>query len=201
MHDFPPISREAEAQAAATLFFKDSEFEGKTCRLPIANYLAFLSLRGEEAVREIEKLREAMSEPSTAHLERDVSLLLRARNWRFHNIACVAIACTGASATLLDELWQCIQLGSWTSPQLAATAVFVDPSFVNKAMRLIEDRTTYYKSIVSLAALLTSQIEGAPSISPAAQANIGEAIGIDRDRSGDIAVGWYKNLLEAFSAA
>lgn len=46
MRDFPPADPEAEEAALQTLFFQDSEFEGKACRLSVANYLAFMSLRG-----------------------------------------------------------------------------------------------------------------------------------------------------------
>jgi hypothetical protein len=198
MREFPPLDRDAENAALQTLFFRDSEFEGRTCRLSVTNYLAFLSLRGVEMQEEVGKLRAALAEPTPAHLERDLTKLLRARNWRFHNIACVAIACERPSETVLDELWACIQAGSWTSPQLAATAAFVDPAFPQKATRLIEDSTTYYKSIVSLAALL-ARVDGA-SRSDTAMANISEATSIDRDGSGDIAVKWHANLVAAFEA-
>src|SRR5882724_2217793 len=200
MRDFPPIDREAEAAALRTLFFQDSEFEGKTCKLSVANYLAFLSLRGPEIHEEIAKLRSALTQPMSAHLERDLTLLLRARNWRFHNIACVAIACSGASETLLAELWLCIRSGSWTSQQLVATAAYVDPDFQRKAALLVDDQTTYYKSIVSLAELLAAKAPKFALPEPA-RANLSEATAIDRDNSGTIAVGWYKNLVEAFGAA
>ena len=199
MREFPPINREAEDAALRTLFFRDSEFEGRTCRLSIANYLSFLSLRGSEIQDEVNKLRNALIQPAPAHLERDIVSLLRARNWRFHNIACVAIACAGASEALLAELWSCIGEGSWTSPQLAATAAYVDPKFQQKATRLIENHQTYYKSIVSLGALLS---ELAPEVvcSEAARTCLDEATTIDRDDSGTIATSWRKNLVEAFSA-
>jgi hypothetical protein len=200
MREFPPIDQEAEAAALQTLFFQDSEFEGITCRLSIANYLAFLSLRGSEVQEEIFKIRSALAQPSPALLERDLTSLLRAPNWRFHNIACVAIACGGASAILLAELWRCIRAGSWTSPQLAATAAYVDPEFQQMAALLIEDQATYFKSIVSLAALLAAKMPEL-SLSEVAQANLSEATAIDRDNSGVIAVGWYQNVVEAFSAA
>lgn len=198
MRDFPPLNREAEDAALQTLFFRDSEFEGRSCRLSIGNYLAFLSLRGTEIQQEISKLRNALAEPTSAHLERDLARLLRARNWRFHNIACVAIACVGASEEALGELWSCIRAGSWTSPQLAATAAFVDPGFPQKALQLVEESATYYKSIVALAALLR---ESRPELvlSDVASANLTEATSIDRDNSGAIAVSWRKNLVEAFS--
>jgi hypothetical protein len=198
MRDFPPINREAEDAALQTLFFRDSEFEGRTCRLSIANYLAFLSLRGSEIREEISRLRNALAEPASAHLERDLATLLRARNWRFHNIACVAIACIGASEATLRELWSCIGAGSWTSPQLAATAAYVDPDFAQKAMQLVEESATYYKSIVSLAALLSAH-RSEPQLSNIASSNLTEATSIDRDNSGDIAVSWHQNLVEAFS--
>lgn len=200
MRDFPPIDQEAEAAALQTLFFQDSEFEGKTCRLSVANYLAFLSLRGSEVQEEIFKIRNALAQPTRAHLERDLISLLRARNWRFHNIACVAIACGGASATLLAELWSCIRAGSWTSPQLGATAAYIDPEFQQKAALLIEDQATYFKSTVSLAALMAAKMPEI-SLSEVARANLSEATALDRDNSGVIAVGWHKNLVEAFSAA
>jgi len=200
MREFPPIDQEAEAKALQTLFFRDSEFEGKTCRLSIANYLTFLSLRGSEIQEEISKIRSALSQPAPAHLERDLTSLLRARNWRFHNIACVAIACRGASATLLDELWHCIRAGSWTSPQLAATACYVDPEFLQKAALLIEDNATYFKSILPLAALLAAHMPKL-ELSEAARANLSEATDLDRDNAGAIAVRWHKNLVDAFSAA
>jgi hypothetical protein len=198
MREFGTIDDNAEALAAATLFFVDSEFDGKTCRLPIANYLAFLSLRGEEIQQEIQRLRSALSQPSKAHLERDTATLLRARNWRGHNIACVAIACMGASPELLSELWSCIRQGSWTSPQLCATAAFIDPGFADHALLCIADRSSYYKSIVSLAALLEAVAPNANPLPESAKANIVEAKGIDRDNADKIAVAWLRNLHEAF---
>jgi hypothetical protein len=199
MREFPPLDRSAEDAALQTLFFRDSEFEGRTCRVSVANYLAFLSLRGSEIKEEISKLRGALAEPAPAHLERDLATLLRARNWRFHNIACVAMACVQPSESLLAELWACVRAGSWTSPQLSATAAFIDPRFSQKALSLIEDSATYYKSIISLAALLPAG--GDPLPSDAAQANVREATSIDRDNSGNIAVSWHANLVAAFSAA
>jgi len=200
MREFPPIDDEAEDAALRTLFFNDSEFEGKKCKLSIANYLAFLSMRGAEVQDEIAIIRTALAEPSKAHLEHDISRLLLARNWRFHNIACVAIACTGASEYLLSELWRCIKAGSWSAPQLAATAAYIDTDFQRKATELIEDHSTYYKSIVALAGLLSEGTE-VTALTKISHANIDEAATIDRDNSGSIAIRWRKNLIEAFRAA
>ncbi|WOB06959.1 hypothetical protein [Piscinibacter gummiphilus] len=185
----------------STLFFHESEFEGNACRISVANYLAFLSLRGPELAIEVAKIRQALAAPSRKHLERDISLLLRARNWRFHNIACVAIACTEASSQLLEELWSCIKRGSWTSPQLAATAEMVDKDFGRRAVHLIEDQATYFKSIVALAALLEARHSTESQLSAAARSNLDEAKTIDRDNSGSIATAWNGNLRAAFGAA
>jgi hypothetical protein len=200
MREFGPIDREVEARAMKTIFFTDSVFEGQACRLSVVNYLAFLSLRGAEIAQEVVKLRQAFSAPSRAHFEHDLALLFRARNWRFHNIACVALACAGPSDQLLAELWSCIRIGSWTSPQLAATAAYVDSGFDSKAMALVEDHRTYYKSIVGLATLLSERQTMRPALSAAANANIAEATQIDRDNLGQIAVAWHKNLSEALNA-
>lgn len=200
MRDFPPADQEAEDAALQTLFFQDSEFEGKACRLGVANYLAFMSLRGPQAQAEIGKLRNALTEPTQAHLERDLSLLLRARDWRFHNIACVAIACRRVSDQVLSELWRCIRAGSWASPQLCATAAHVDPGFQEKAVSLLEDHATYYKSISALAALLAETAPHA-ALSQTALANIDEAAAIDLGGSGVIAGRWRRSLVEAFSGS
>lgn len=127
-------------------------------------------------------------------------MLLRARDWRFHNIACVAIACRRVSGPVLSELWRCIRAGSWASPQLCATAAHVDPGFQEKAASLLEDRATYYKSISALAVLLA---ETAPRamLSQTALANIEEAAAIDLGGSGVIAGRWHRSLAEAFSGA
>jgi hypothetical protein len=200
MQDFGQIDAQVENRAMQTLFFHESTFDGKVCRISVANYLAFLSLRGPEIADEIARLRLVLAEPTPEHLERDLTYLLQARNWRFHNIACVAIACRGASTVLLCELWACIARGSWTSPQLAATAAFVDPGFPTKALMAVEDRATHYKSIVGLAALLTHRFK-VTQLSEKARKNLAEASRLDRDNAGSIALAWHKNLHEAFGAA
>jgi hypothetical protein len=201
MREFGEIDPQVEKRAMSTLFFHESQFEGRNCRVSIANYLAFLSMRGPELANEVEKIRQALAEPSQKHLERDISLLLRARNWRFHNIACVAIACTEPSSQIREELWNCIKRGSWTSPQLAATAEMVDQDFCRRAIDLVQEQTTYFKSIVSLAALLEVRHSVQPQLSAAARSNIEEAKKIDRDNSGSIATAWNSNLRAAFGAA
>jgi hypothetical protein len=201
MREFGTIDSEAERRAMNTLFFRESEFEGRLHHVSVANYMAFLSMRGPEITEEVGKLRRALSAPSREHLERDLTFLLRARNWRFHNIACVAIACVGASDHLLGELWTCLRSGSWTSPQVAGTAAFADKEFDQRALKLVEDPDTYFKSIVSLAALLEARLGPELGLPQVAMSNIAEARQIDRDNSGSIATSWNGNLRAAFDVA
>ncbi|MFV0674225.1 hypothetical protein [Variovorax sp. tm] len=198
MHEFPKIDNQAEAAASQTVFFADGEFEGRPYRASRVNYLAFLSLRGAEIAGEIEKLRALFAEHPLALLEQDVICLLTARNWRFHNIACVALAAGFVTDRSLASLWECIHSGSWTSPQLVATAAYVDSGYEQKARQLLTDHSTFFKSIVPLAEILFAErgltaLEGAVAF-----ANLQEARAIDRDNSGEIGLGWLANLRGAF---
>ena len=200
MREFPPIDRAAEAAVAQTVFFTDAEFEGRPIRASRANYLAFLSMRGAEVDAEIAKVRALCSEHPTEVLERDVSCLLTARNWRGHNIACAVMAAGFVTDRSLTALWRCIHDGSWTSPQLVATADYVDPEFPSKAAQLLSDSSTYFKSIVPLAEILHAEHASAGSEVAGAAANVQEARSIDRDNSGAIALGWLESLRTALGA-
>jgi hypothetical protein len=198
VRDFPPIDRQAEAATTQTVFFTDAEFEGRPIRASRANYLAFLSMRGMEVESEIEKLRALFSEHPTSVLERDLVCLLTARNWRGHNIACAAIAAGFVTDHSLASLWKCIHDGSWTSPQLVATAAYVDPDFEQKAVQLLADHSTYFKSIVPLAEILHVERGSTEFADSEAAANVQEARTIDRDNSGTIGLDWLANLRAAF---
>lgn len=198
MREFPPIDRQAEAAASQTVFFTDAEFEGRPVRVSRANYLAFLSMRGIEAEGEIEKLRAVFAERPIEVLERDVICLLTSRNWRYHNIACAVIAAGFVTDRSLESLWKCIHDGSWTSPQLVATAAYVDPGFPMRVAQLVADHSTYFKSIVPLAEILHAEHDVISPESSAVASNVQEARAIDRDNSGAIGIHWLANLRTAF---
>jgi hypothetical protein len=195
MRDFPPIDRAAEAEALQTSFFMDSEYEGRPCRVSRANYLEFLSLRGTEAELEVQKLKLLLGSLPVESLSGDIIRLLSAINWRYHNIACVTMAAGYASPETIEALWARIAAGSWTSPQLVATAAYVDRDFQRRAIRAVSDHATYFKSIVSLAAVL-EQICGV-TLADISRQNVDEAQSLDRDNAGAIATGWLRNLQEA----
>ncbi|MDM0058289.1 hypothetical protein [Variovorax fucosicus] len=201
MRDFPGIDKEAESAALRTVFFTDGEFEGRPYRASRANYLAFLSLRGVEINAEIGKLRALFAEHPVSLLEQDVICLLTARNWRFHNIACVVLAAGFIADRSLAALWACIHSGSWTSPQLVATAAYVDSRYQQKARELLADHSTYFKSIVPLAEILAAEHGLTEVEGDTAFANLQEARAIDRDNSGAIGISWLANLRGAFGSS
>jgi hypothetical protein len=98
----------------------------------------------------------------------------------------------------LHSLWTCIHSGSWTSPQLVATAAYVDPDFEQKALHLLTEHSTYFKSIVPLAEILRVEYGSDWPDGTSASINLREAQEIDRDNSGAIGLGWLANLRLAF---
>ena len=104
------------------------------------------------------------------------------------------------SPNLLHDLWSAIEKGSWTSPQLAATAALVDSQFDQKALSLIASHATYYKSIVSLAALLRRDGR-AVELPSTSQANVKAALSLDLDGSTKLALKRFHAFGAAVSAA
>ena len=198
MEDFGPIDKAAESEAMQTLFFSDVEFEGKAYKASGAHYLAFLSMRGEEIPAEVERMRGVLRDYPAVLVERDIVRLLTARNWRFHNVACVVMACGFVTEKTMAALWQGIRQGSWVSPQLCSTALYLDPNFKDKASNLVAAPTTYFKSIVPLAALLQEECAIKFSWLSKGFWNIKKAKKLDRDNSGSIASGWLESLRHAF---
>jgi hypothetical protein len=198
MNQHPKINKQDEEASMNTIFFKDGEFEGRPVRVSRANYLAFLSMRGEEIPQEVQKLKEIFSQFSADEIENDLILLLTAVNWRVHNIACVFIALGFHSEGVLRALWKRIREGSWVSPQLVATAAFVDPNFEKNAKELLASKSTYYKSIVALGQVLKTQY-GVKFWPGKRWLNIRAAKKYDRDNSGAIALGWGESLRSAIA--
>ena len=198
MKNFGPIDNTAESEAMQTLFFADVEFEGVFYKASGAHYLAFLSMRGEEIPAEIERMQAVLQNYPTALVERDIVRLFTARNWRFHNVACVVMACGFVTENTVAALWQGIRQGSWVSPQLCSTALYIDPNFKGKAMALVGNSDTYFKSIVPLAVLLQEECGIQFPWWNKIFWNIRKAKKIDRDNSGSIASGWLGSLRNAF---
>src|ERR1700688_4844563 len=83
---------------------------------------------------------------------------------------------------------------AWT---LVATAAYVDPDFVQKAVRLVADHSTYFKSIVPLAEnSRRARLNRAGGQHGGSQSARGSHD--PRDNSGTIGLGWLANLRAAF---
>lgn len=198
MRDFPKIDQEADTDALQTLFFKDGEFGGRQVRVCRVDYLAFLSLRDPEIHTEIKILHTLQAQHPPEDMNRDIDRLLTSSNWRVHNIACVSLAAGFGSDESIAALWRRIHDGSWTSPQLSATAAYVDLAFETKALKALADHRTYFKSIVALAAILHAEFGIAPTEETGALENVVEASSMDNDNSGEIGLRWLSNLRKTF---
>jgi tetrahydromethanopterin S-methyltransferase subunit G len=198
MREFPEISKDTELDALQTIFFADGEFDGQPRRVCKVKYLLALSLRGPDVPDEVEKLRAELAQHPLEQIERDIGRLYAVRNWRAHLVACLALAAGYVTEGSIRALWQCLHHGSWASPQLAATAAFVDPAFTSNAPPLLADHGTYYKSIVALAGVLHGEFritlpEGSPAVK-----NLAEALTIDRDNTQALALNWLASLRNSF---
>lgn len=192
------IDREIEDSALNTIFFDNGEHEGRPIRVSKVNYLAFLSMKGNEASEEISKLTSLLDKFPKDQIEDDLIKLFCAVNWRFHDISSVFVALGFHSQKVFEALWSRIEEGSWVSPQLVATAYFVDQNFERRAIALINSESTYYKSIISLAEILDEHLEG-KNISKYSPENLKKAKDYDRDNSGSIALGWLRSLRESIA--
>ncbi len=93
-----------EKAAEQTLFFSRVEISGKS-PLPFrVNYLALLNLH-TDVENTVKTLRDIIATEQKEIVERDTRLLLQARNWRFHLVACGVMLAGLNSAELLDQLW------------------------------------------------------------------------------------------------
>ena len=135
----------------------------------------------------MDKIRSFLADQPGAQLETDIVHLLGSLNWRYHNIACIALAAGFTSPRTIEALWQRILAGSWTAPQLVATAAYIDAGFQERAADALARHATYYKSLVALAALVAGSDSDI----------VAEAKAVDRDDSGAIAIGWLHNLRQA----
>ncbi|MBB3061764.1 hypothetical protein [Microbulbifer rhizosphaerae] len=192
------VNRELEDEALNTIFFEDGEYEGRSVRVSKTNYLAFLSMRGNKVSEEIDKLIALLDGFPREQIELDLIHLFHAVNWRFHNIACAFVALGFHSQKVVAALWERIEAGSWVSPQLVATAYFIDENFEDRAIELFNSEATYYKSIVSIAAILDSQCE-IETVSECSRANLEKAKEFDTDDSGNISLRWLGSLRETIS--
>ena len=98
-------------------------------------YLTLLNLHNDSAVA-LKAIRYIISGGSD--LSQQVVALLNDLNWRPQLVGATAIGLGAGSTDTIAALWQAIDSGSWTSPQLGAIAFLVDPDFQHNAKTRIE---------------------------------------------------------------
>jgi len=125
----------------------------------LSSYFALLRLHYDRAERTFRLIREAAKAPDA---ERFTVLLLRDRDWRRSLVGAVA-ACYMPTPTVIEEVWQCVDAGSWVSPQLLAVLSVIDRAFADRALQRLREhesrstgdqRYSYAKSASSIIALL-----------------------------------------------
>ena len=193
----PDSKIDAEKAAVSTIFFSEGMIDGKSRPRPRINYLALLNLHTdvEAAVTEI---KDIIQTEQKNILEHDTLLLLQARNWRFHLMACGVMLAGVRSNELLDQLWNVLRQGSWVIPQIAATVYILDHQFDSRAVEAIEQRKLTEQSLVAIAELLKPEIYAGFTLKQ--EALIRSAKVNDRVESGKIAVSWAEKVRPLFTA-
>jgi hypothetical protein len=87
-------------------------------------------------VKAIEKIEKGLR----LHLnpESEILLLLRARDWRSHLVGATAALLFKPTPAVAQGLWNAFDARSWVSPQLAVSALRLDPLFSEEARTRIE---------------------------------------------------------------
>ncbi|WP_437877288.1 hypothetical protein [Sorangium sp. So ce513] len=98
--------------------------------LAVPGYLELLPLHQPGAQIVIDRVERALSAGDPA---RWVAALFRDVNWRPHLVGAIALLLDQSETLDSSLLWHAIDAGSWVTPQLVVTAVFVDPSFPERA--------------------------------------------------------------------
>lgn len=101
----------------------------------VPGYLKLLG-PGTDASFAIELLREAI-ENSGENVGKEIRDLFGHRNWRPQLVAASAML-VGNLSSELPSLWDALDQPCWTSPQLAAVASCLDPSFLDQARARLE---------------------------------------------------------------
>jgi hypothetical protein len=193
----PDSEIDVEKAAESTLFFSRVIVDGRSQLHSRVNYLALINLHTDVEAT-VKTIKDIVLTEQMNVLEHDTLLLLQARNWRFHLVACGILLAGVRSTKLLNQLWIILREGSWVVPQIAATVYILDPQFDSRAVEAIEQRKLNEQSLVAIAELLKQ----APNMrfTLKQEALIKSARVSDRADSGKIAVSWAEKIRPLFIA-
>src|SRR5215213_9666003 len=116
----PDSKIDVEKTAESTIFFSQAIVDGKPQLHFRINYLALINLYTDVEAT-VTTIKDIVQTEQKNILEQDTLLLLQARNWRFHLVACGVMLAGISSNELLNQLWNILREGSWVVPQIAAT--------------------------------------------------------------------------------
>ncbi|WP_437886381.1 hypothetical protein [Sorangium sp. So ce307] len=105
--------------------------------LDVPGYLRLLHLHTPESQIVIDRVERALSAGDPA---RWVAALFRDADWRPHLVGAIALLLDQGETLDRNLLWCAIDSGSWVTPQLIVAAVFVDPSFPEKARVRVDEQ-------------------------------------------------------------
>jgi hypothetical protein len=193
----PESEIDVEKAAELTLFFSQGEISGESPLPYRVNYLALLNLH-IDVENTVKSIKHIITTEEKEIVERDTRLLLQARNWRFHLVACGVMLAGLNSADLLDQLWIVLQRGSWVAPQIAATVFLLDGAFAERALDAITRENFNEQSVVALAQLLSQNFSvnfTAEQLARVRKAKLKDSVNSDK-----IAVTWAETARPVFTA-
>jgi hypothetical protein len=182
--------------------------------------LILLSLRSAETAAVIDRIELALAADDAV---RGANALFASPDWRPHLVGAVALILDGDRRLDPSLMWKAIDTGSWVTPQLVTAAYLVDPSFPDRLQDRIDARCAVKmpahlspaerrratgpataeqrsaKLLVSLLRIGRLVPALADRLAAAARrADLKALQAADRDKSGNIAENWLKNLESQF---
>jgi hypothetical protein len=184
--------------------------------------LILLSMRGAEAGAVIDRVEQAMGSEDAV---RAVDALFASPDWRPHLLGAVALILDSGRRFDPSAMWKAIDAGSWATPQLVTTAYLIDPSFADRLRdrldatcavviapnlsaverhRATGPATPEQRSAKMLASLVRIGML-APALAgwlrtASSRPELAALQAADRDKAGNIAENWLKNVENQFRA-
>jgi hypothetical protein len=184
--------------------------------------LILLSMRSAQAGAVIDRIERVMASEDAV---RGVDALFASPDWRPHLLGAVALILDGGRRFDPSGMWKAIDAGSWVTPQLVTTAYLIDPSFADRLRDRIDAKcavviapnlssverhhatgpaTPEQRSAKLLASLVRIGVL-APALAgwlrtASSRPELAALQTADRDKAGNIAENWLKNVESQFRA-
>jgi hypothetical protein len=178
--------------------------------------LILLSMRGVEVGAVIDRIEQAMASEGAVQ---GVDALFASPDWRPHLLAAVALILDAGRRFDPSALWKAVDGGSWVTPQLVTAAYLIDPSFAERLRDRIDakcavviapnlsplerHRATGPATPEQRSAKLLASLVRIGMLAPAlagwlrtasSRPELAALQAADRDKAGNIAENWLKNL-------